>query len=217
VKTKGDLKTATTRVQELENTVAGLKSQLEELIQAKKSDESELLAKFRDLLNEKKVKIREQQQMLAVADVDQAAPIAPMRDPSVTSSNADRKPKLSRTSKRKAAQVVEPDDDSDDGPEDTEVGKKHGNEDSDDQQQTTDADETGSEPDDDEDVPMPDRPSTTAQKQTASRPATGPAASARQADAPPPKRSLPFGLGKASKNKPNTAADEGSDTEDDEL
>ena len=47
-----------------------LNEQLEDLIQAKKEHETALLEKFRELLNSKKLKIRDQQRLLAGAKVD---------------------------------------------------------------------------------------------------------------------------------------------------
>ena len=51
----------------LESDVKDYKRQLDELIQAKNDDETVLLQKFRELLNEKKLKIREQQKIISVA------------------------------------------------------------------------------------------------------------------------------------------------------
>ncbi|RDA93813.1 hypothetical protein CP533_6363 [Ophiocordyceps camponoti-saundersi (nom. inval.)] len=53
------------KVRDLEAEIIDLQAQLEGLIEAKKEDETALLLKFRDLLNEKKVKIREQQSIIA--------------------------------------------------------------------------------------------------------------------------------------------------------
>ncbi|KAK0740654.1 hypothetical protein B0T18DRAFT_213661 [Schizothecium vesticola] len=53
------------RAQEQDAQIAELRAQLVELTDAKKKREAELLEKFCALLNEKKVKIREQQRMLA--------------------------------------------------------------------------------------------------------------------------------------------------------
>ncbi|KAI9744218.1 MAG: hypothetical protein M1818_002370 [Claussenomyces sp. TS43310] len=58
------------KYRELEQTNRRLQSQLDELIVAKKEHETELLEKFRDLLNAKKAKIRDQQLLLACANVD---------------------------------------------------------------------------------------------------------------------------------------------------
>jgi hypothetical protein len=49
-----------------------LNQQLEDLIQAKTEHDNVLLMKFRDLLNEKKLKIRDQQRLLAISKVNPA-------------------------------------------------------------------------------------------------------------------------------------------------
>lgn len=46
------------------NTIRDLQQQLEDLIEAKKQHETAMLEKFRDLLNAKKLKIRDQQRLL---------------------------------------------------------------------------------------------------------------------------------------------------------
>lgn len=53
-----------------EETIGKLNTQLEELIQAKTDHDDQLIAKFVQLLNEKKLKIRNQQRLLASAKVD---------------------------------------------------------------------------------------------------------------------------------------------------
>ncbi|KAK3946311.1 DNA repair protein XRCC4 [Diplogelasinospora grovesii] len=63
-KFSADLAVQVSKVQELESCVDELKKQLDELVQSKREREAELLEKFCTLLNEKKVKIREQQRML---------------------------------------------------------------------------------------------------------------------------------------------------------
>ena len=55
-----------------EDAVEKLKNQLNELQQAKISDETALLDKFCEVLNYKKAKIRDQQNLLATAKVDKA-------------------------------------------------------------------------------------------------------------------------------------------------
>ncbi|TWU78730.1 hypothetical protein ED733_006480 [Metarhizium rileyi] len=52
------------QVEALQSSVDELKAQLDELVAAKQEDEVAMLQKFRDLLNEKKVKIREQQKII---------------------------------------------------------------------------------------------------------------------------------------------------------
>ncbi|KAJ2902359.1 hypothetical protein MKZ38_000676 [Zalerion maritima] len=63
-KVQTSLEEANAKVDRLEAAVAGLKEQLEEFVRAKDSDETVLLEKFKILLNEKKVKIREQHKLL---------------------------------------------------------------------------------------------------------------------------------------------------------
>ncbi|KAI9933371.1 hypothetical protein ASPWEDRAFT_174528 [Aspergillus wentii DTO 134E9] len=53
-----------------ENTIHQLSRQLEELINAKSQHENQIIADFGQLLNEKKLKIRNQQRLLASAKVD---------------------------------------------------------------------------------------------------------------------------------------------------
>jgi hypothetical protein len=211
-------------VEELEKAVNELKDQLEELIEAKKADESELLEKFRDLLNEKKVKIREQQRMLMANDVDVSGFIKleprSQSQQKIPDTTKARKPKPSRTSKRKAAEPEpepEPEEqipESDDELEKMEMDKRHGEEDSE-NDRTTDEGATASEGEDDIDKVEPTRGA----GQT-------PAANTRQAsqnrsEAPPPPRILPFSGAKQTTKpaaKPDSTPDEGSETEsDDEL
>jgi hypothetical protein len=53
-------------------TIQRLRQQLEELIQAKSQHESQLVTNFVQILNEKKLKVRNQQRLLAAATVDPA-------------------------------------------------------------------------------------------------------------------------------------------------
>ena len=58
------------QLEEQQDAVAKLTAQLEELAHAKREHETALLDKFRLLLNAKKQKIRDQQRLLAGAQVD---------------------------------------------------------------------------------------------------------------------------------------------------
>ncbi|KAL9948120.1 hypothetical protein D7B24_002386 [Verticillium nonalfalfae] len=211
------LAAVTTKQTELEASVWQLKSQLDELVEAKTTDETELLLKFRDLLNAKKVKIREQQKILAAA----ASGDPPAVPPSQTSqpgkaaktAGQGRTATKSRASKRKAAAPAAEDDDdeSDDGFEkmdvDTAVSKEADAEMSDQQRDTTDDEtETASEHDEDEDD---------AEEEEA-KPAQNPAR-VQEDDAPPPARALPF-MKKTAKKAAPAPPPAGSETEsDDEL
>ncbi|KAL9111559.1 MAG: hypothetical protein Q9227_004047 [Pyrenula ochraceoflavens] len=59
-----------TRYQDAQATITSLETRLDELVQAKLAHENDLLAKFAELLNEKKLKIRNQQRLLATAQVN---------------------------------------------------------------------------------------------------------------------------------------------------
>ncbi|KAI9671142.1 MAG: hypothetical protein M1817_003649 [Caeruleum heppii] len=87
------------RYQSQEKTITKLKSQLEDLVQAKLQHESEMLEKFRDLLNEKKLKIRDQQRLLKDAHIDPAKAAAVR---SARQSGGTRNAEPSRPGKRKA-------------------------------------------------------------------------------------------------------------------
>jgi len=82
-----------------EDTINKLNSQLEELITAKSEHENQLISKFVQLLNEKKLKIRNQQRLLASARVDPSK-ISDLR--SATSDRGLRHAGASRSSKRRA-------------------------------------------------------------------------------------------------------------------
>jgi hypothetical protein len=58
------------RYQDAADTVQKLTQQLDELVQAKAQHENQLMANFTQLLNEKKLKIRNQQRLLASATAD---------------------------------------------------------------------------------------------------------------------------------------------------
>ncbi|KAK7948761.1 Mitotic apparatus protein p62-like protein [Apiospora aurea] len=130
---------------ELEQSVEELKGQLEDLLKAKEGDESVLLEKFRDLLNEKKLKIRQQQKVIESAEVD------PEKLQNVgASQHTMRKAGGSRTSKRKIKDEPLSDEESDGGFEKMDVDDQNSGpqQDSDtDERQTTDNDATESEPD----------------------------------------------------------------------
>ncbi|KAL7821442.1 hypothetical protein V8C44DRAFT_314580 [Trichoderma aethiopicum] len=97
---KEALAEATTRAKELESTVKELKAQLDELVTSKQEDETALLMKFRDLLNEKKVKIREQQKILAAGSFQNSQP-ASQRFSQTAEPEPSRAPAPSRPRKRK--------------------------------------------------------------------------------------------------------------------
>ncbi|KAK5176165.1 hypothetical protein LTR16_011223, partial [Cryomyces antarcticus] len=60
----------TARCDALQKTIAQLTTQLDDLVTAKKEHEDALIAKFAELLNAKKLKIRDQQRLLAEVKLD---------------------------------------------------------------------------------------------------------------------------------------------------
>lgn len=222
-------KEAQNKVTVLQDTVDSLKSQLDELVRAKDEDETALLHKFRDLLNEKKVKIREQHKIIAAGSF--AAPVvAAAADPATEEEEEEkvapkRKPAKSRPAKRKVPtktrgakgrKPVDEDEDSDEDDIPPPPPKiKSEPEDSEDERMT---DRTASTASEDEDEIMNEETSTTRDIPAASQsiPTTSTSsASAPKATpkAPPARRDLPF-LKKV--KAPVKAATEETDS-DDEL
>ena len=194
------------KAQNLENEITELKAQLDELIEAKKAEDAELLEKFRDLLNQKKVKIREQQRVLATASINPEK-LAASQAASQKEAKS-RAPRPSRASKRKAA-AVPIDESDDDGFEAMDVDKikKESSSDSEQGGRTTDA-ETDADATASEDEAYEEAP---AMKPVA-------------VEQPPPTRELPFATKKSKEPparvapQPSTSTAVGSETEsDDEL
>ncbi|KAM3442677.1 hypothetical protein NHJ13734_002245 [Beauveria thailandica] len=203
---------------ELEASIHQLKEQLEELLKAKDEDETALLQKFRDLLNEKKVKIREQQKVLASGSFSAPKQEEP-REPSPESEpdgalgtkTRGRKLAATRARKRKAAAPAKEESDEEDvageqspiksEPEDTDDG------------QTTEA--TASvDGDSDEDEEMADNGEDGAAAPPPPRESSPP----KKTAAPPPKRALPFANRKPKDAPKPVAQAGGADTDsDDEL
>ncbi|KAI8282485.1 hypothetical protein K4K56_011053 [Colletotrichum sp. SAR 10_98] len=225
--TAGDAKealaAATAKASKLEESVRELKAHLDELIVAKEAHETELLEKFRDLLNEKKVKIRQQQKLLASAAAPgkSAAPSVKEEDPTQEhtsrGSGARRAAGKSRPTKRKAAPPpVQEDESTSEEFErmDLDANAKRSAELSDQEQNTTeDDDATASEDEDEEPAAVPPVNRAPSKQPAPVKETPKPAAK----DVPPPKRELPFARKKqAAVKAPPPPVD--SETEsDDEL
>ncbi|TQN74634.1 DNA repair protein XRCC4 [Colletotrichum shisoi] len=212
---KEALASAAARATQLEESVRELKAQLDELMAAKEADESELLEKFRDLLNEKKVKIRQQQKLLASASVEPAK-LAQVQS-SLQAAGKGHAAAKSRPAKRKAAPAPGNDDSSsDEGFEkmDVDLAMEPASGGSDQERDTTeDEEETASEDDEENNQTAP-----TSVKQPKSHGASQSKekAPAAKKEAPPAKRELPFARKKPAPKSPPPPA--GSETEsDDEL
>ncbi|KAI1388384.1 uncharacterized protein F4822DRAFT_244679 [Hypoxylon trugodes] len=225
-KIQENLATTNAKTQALEDSLKELKDQLDDLIKTKEEDETHLLEKFRNLLNEKKVKIRQQQRLLASANVD------PEKLANVAGSQSKQKhvAQTSRASKRKVKEEPE----SSDGFERMDVEEDGGGDgiaqsEADDDEGNTTADETasGSSSDDEPAPPPPVR----SQKNQAVAPkrATRASTSAKGAPKPdsgplddddeplPPRRVLPFMKNKKPTAPPPKSADSDETESDDEL
>lgn len=223
---------ATTEVNELkkklqkkESEAQRLEAELQELVKVKNANEDSLIEKFSLLLNEKKLKIRDQQRILETATVD------PVKLEAVLQSRENaksRSPGPSRSGKRKAKAVKdESEEESDGGFEKMDVDEQQPPNDSDeDQRRTPDTESTADEASDDEEPPHPPPPAKKTVHELRDRNITTKASSSTaqaSVDAhppPPPKRELPFGKKKAAPPPKEIAAAQGSETEsddDDEL
>lgn len=179
----------TSQLTEQKQTIEKLEQQLEDLIQAKKAQEEELLGKFALLLNEKKLKIREQQRLLAGAKVD---PNAAKKVGKAKEVAKGRTPEASRKGKRKVDANVE--DEDEDGFENNRAVTHGGpnaedtDADGEEQVETPDpSDQDVTEDDGDDDL------GAGGEYQTEGRPKTSKNDEQMQVDALPPSRELPFG------------------------
>lgn len=185
----------------MQASVDDLKSQLDELIQAKQEDEVALLQKFRDLLNEKKVKIRQQQKIIMELSVNTRGASEESKS---ENEQPGSKPSATRAIKRKAKAA-----DLEESAEELTVAVKSESEDSDGGHTTeataSVASDDDDDDDDDNDDDAMDEPQGSCQGAHESKPPQ------KQAVAPPPPpRSLPF-----QRKKPVATANE-TDS-DDEL
>ncbi|KAH7370819.1 hypothetical protein BKA65DRAFT_489292 [Rhexocercosporidium sp. MPI-PUGE-AT-0058] len=190
-----------------------LETSLAELVKLKNDNDAQLLEKFSLLLNEKKLKIRDQQRLLQSSNIDPSQ----LKEVEEARSRS-RSAVPSRINKRKAGQIEDEEAndtvdkmDVDDEP----VAAKSDRDDARNTDDSTADEETADEPSEDEEPPAPAPKRTTKQEQSSSQ-----ASSSRTLQdlaEPPQKRELPF----AKKPPAKPAApkpDAGSETEsDDEL
>ncbi|KAI1750642.1 hypothetical protein F4782DRAFT_244621 [Xylaria castorea] len=161
-KVMDELVAATAKIGSLEHTISELKAQLDDFITTKEEDETQMLEKFRDLLNEKKLKIRQQHRLLAAAKVD------PKKLANIGGGDGQgvhRNAGPSRSSKRKAS--VKEEEESDDSFGKMDIDEQDGGDDAgsdthpesgsdvdENQQLSTDNDATASDPDTEDESPM---------------------------------------------------------------
>ncbi|KAJ5665590.1 uncharacterized protein N7477_008038 [Penicillium maclennaniae] len=100
-----------------EDTIKKLNEQLEELLRAKNHHETQLVANFAQLLNEKKLKVRNQQRLLASATVD----LAKVSEIQAAAGNLAHATEIHHAGKRPALEMEQTDEESDQGFEQMEV------------------------------------------------------------------------------------------------
>lgn len=223
------------RYEEQQDMIKLLNSQLEDLIKAKKDHENAMLEKFKDLLNAKKLKIRDQQRLLAGAKVD---PSAAHQLQYAREGTGKRRPASSRPSKRKAKDSVPVVEDEEEIDEDTAMRMDEIEAEAEQEKveeleramtpEKSDLDETEDEASEDEGfAPAPEaspRPLRGVGSKGKIIETTARWAAPREDEAPPPRRELPFArqtqeiqtLENQRQAATKRAADEDDDT-DDEL
>lgn len=202
-----------------QETVRKLNAQLQDLIKTKEENENAMLEKFKELLNEKKLKIRDQQRLLTQAKVNPAAAtkVQGLREEAKT-----RKAAASRASKRKAKgkqPVVEPDSEDDEFEHmrvDEEQAENYRELEEDMPEAVTPDRTTDDETEDEDDLDT--APSAFVLPSNSTKAEKGKEEQTQAAL--PPRRELPFAKSSAQHKpldkKPSSVQDE-EDTEDDEL
>ncbi|KAL6871135.1 hypothetical protein J3F83DRAFT_734370 [Trichoderma novae-zelandiae] len=220
--TKEALAEATAHAKELETTVKELKAQLDELVTSKQDDETALLMKFRDLLNEKKVKIREQQKILAAGPF-QNSQSASQRFSQPLDSQPSRTPAPSRPGKRKVRVEESPQRDAEEE-EEMELDKIKAEPRSDqediaeDTASATSEDDTRHDDDDDEDDDGGEGDAVESGADRSSNPAPkAPPSSKKANEQPPAPRNLPFTRKAKAASAKASEADIETESDDDEL
>ncbi|KAH7413372.1 hypothetical protein BKA64DRAFT_719282 [Cadophora sp. MPI-SDFR-AT-0126] len=208
------LQDAKAKLDDKDAQIKKLEVAMAELVQLKNDNDTQLLEKFSLLLNEKKLKIRDQQRLLQSSNID---PAHGKEVEEARSRSQSAGP--SRKGKRKAGAVEE---EADDGFEKMDVDTQPNAEDSDhdlakDTGDSTADEETADEASDDEDTPSPPPKRHTPAAKQEKNSSQASSSKTLQDLEPPPKRELPF-TRKPPAKAPVPAPNEGSETEsDDEL
>lgn len=217
-KSSHELHSLQTSLREKDAQIKKLEDSLSELVTLKERYDNALLEKFSLLLNEKKLKIRDQQRILASSNINQAK----LEEVESQRKSRSRSAGPSRTGKRKVGAVVE--SDSDDGFEKMEVDEaieSANNSEVEDIEEDRQTESTASEASDDDDGPPQLPPKRTVNQEKVSKEST-PAAAPPEEVVLPPRRELPFqkknAAAKPAAKSPPKPVQDGSETEsDDEL
>jgi hypothetical protein len=218
------------RFKEQQGTISRLNAQLEDLVAAKASHETELLEKFRDLLNEKKAKIRDQQRLLATAKVDPKK-LAEVQNSRSSSRKTSAGPSRSGKRKKNGLKAQE-DEESDQEFEMMDVDVDQVPNDSDQEAvETPEEDETETADEDEEDIVPQVKPpaantrrgngKAVAKNTTKDKSSDGKGTKTPNTEDDPPKtpprRELPFAKKNQPQAKPAVQDDDETASEDDEL
>ncbi|KAF9883036.1 hypothetical protein FE257_004319 [Aspergillus nanangensis] len=229
---KGQFASLLCRYRDAEDTISRLNKQLEEFIRAKNQHEEQLMADFAQLLNEKKLKIRNQQRLLASASLDeeklsdiQTATFGRHRTPSSKGQNT----------KRSARRMDGRDSESEDGFEQMELDRPDDRQNSEKHKEINEKEQSTPQPfeeegnnttdsDSDSSVQSPRKESSNDSQINSSRePVRRPAT---KESTPPPRRELPFTrktdvkrhVAETRPHRQNEAAEDSTgETDDDEL
>lgn len=175
---------------EQSKTIEKLNQQLEKLIEAKKAHEDSLLEKFKELLNTKKLKIRDQQRLLAGAKVD---PKQAVKVSSARQKSKSHTPTASRGGKRKAKSAVTSSDSSQNDSFEPKAATQKEDSDGSELLNTPEAsDQDATEEGSDDGLDSAPRPKALPDRSQASADWNARDEN-MQVDTPPPSRELPFG------------------------
>ena len=207
--------------------ISSLQAQLVDFLKAKAEDEDQLISKFVLLLNEKKLKIRNQQRILRTANIDEKK----LRELQSSTDGKHRKPDSSRARKRRAGMQAEDyeaeEQDSSDGFETMDIDPKAdaGNQ----LDAASDLHTTTTETESEDGAAPLDLRSTSPAAELAKSSTPEPARVPFETKSPPPPRTLPFVRkpNKVLKDNPDEApkkaaeaalgSDEETASDDDEL
>ncbi|CAI7659237.1 unnamed protein product [Penicillium pancosmium] len=218
--------TLNARYQEAANTVQKLTQQLEDLVQAKAQHENQLMANFTQLLNEKKLKIRNQQRLLASATADPDK-VSEMQASAMQFNQNSESPRVAKRGHGNTTDEESDDFEPMDIDREKKAGKSAAAAEADLHDQDTDEGGQSTPPGDDGNTTTDDESGEEREQEQGEKPdLKQKSLSAPKANeaAPPPRRELPFTrrgaatVPKAATPPPPPAGDEtGGETDDDEL
>ncbi|KAL4801535.1 hypothetical protein BDV18DRAFT_73369 [Aspergillus unguis] len=203
-----------------EDTISQLNKQLEDFISSKSQHEQQLMSDFVQLLNEKKLKIRNQQRLLASARVDREK-LATIRDATAADGSGT---KVKGERPKRPAKTSDQESDSEDGFEKMDVDTSN-------QSPGNETDEEANDEEQSTPQPLENEGDTTSEDETYDARPRGsqPTANAKQMrsqqlapKSPPPRRELPFArrIDKKATRSPQEQPEQdvmGGETDDDEL